>query len=95
MTHFTVDFTHGKGVVLREQYVEQFTGVYFADFIWEYFHPAFVNSANSHLKIFLQDGDPQQKSMTANRALDVSARLFSISPRSPDINPIKNFVHLV
>ena len=71
MAHFIiVTVAQGKGVVLCEQYVEQFTGTYFADFIWERFHEAFVNSANPHGKLFLQDGDPRQNSMAAIRALD-------------------------
>ena len=54
MAHFIiVTVAQGKGVVLCEQYVEQFTGIYFADFIWERFHEAFVNSANPNGKLFL------------------------------------------
>ena len=30
-----------------------------------------------------------------NAILDIGARMFSIPPRSPDINPIENFFHLV
>ena len=37
MGHFIVAIAHGKGVVLCEQYVEQFIGAYFADFIREHF----------------------------------------------------------
>ncbi|CAB3978781.1 Hypothetical predicted protein [Paramuricea clavata] len=47
-------------------------------------------------KLFLQDGDPRQNSVAAKRALDdVNAKLFSIPPRSPDINPIENLFHLI
>ena len=96
MGHFIVAIAHGKGVVLCEQYVEQFIGAYFADFIRELFHEAFANSANLHGKLFMQDGDPWQNSMAAKKTLDdVSARLFSIPPRSPDVNPNKNFFYLV
>ena len=47
MAHFIVAIEHRKGVVLCEQYVEQFTGAYFADVIREHSHDAFVNSANT------------------------------------------------
>ena len=72
------------------------TGAYFADFIRQHFHESFVNSAKLHGKPFLQNGNPRQNSMVAKRALDdVSARLFSIPPRSPDINPVENFFNLM
>ena len=88
MAHFIVAIAHRKGVVLCEQYVERFTGAYFADVIREQFHQAFVKSANPHGKLFLQDGDPRQNSMTAKRALDgVSARLFSI-PQEAQISTL-------
>jgi hypothetical protein len=46
--------------------------------------------------LFLRDGDPRQNSVAAKRALDdVNAKLFSIPPRSPDINPIENLLHLI
>ena len=45
---------------------------------------------------FLQDGDPVQNSALAKRAFkDVGALVFSIPPRSPDLNPIENLFHLV
>lgn len=71
----------------------QFSGACFSDFIQEYHHEAFANSANLLGKHFLQDGDTQRNSMTSKRALDdVSARLFSIPPsRRPDINPTESF----
>ena len=96
MPHFIVAIAHEKGVVLCELYIERFTGAYFADFIQVHFHEAFANSADPHGKLFLQDGDPQQNSMAAKRALDdVTARLFSVHLRSLDFNPIENFFNLV
>ena len=45
--------------------------------------------------LFLQDGDPSQNSLKVkNPIVDIGAQMFSIPPRSPDINPIENF-HLV
>ena len=45
---------------------------------------------------FLQDGDPVQNSALAKRAFKyVGALVFSIPPRSPDLNPIENLFHFV
>ena len=42
------------------------------------------------------DGCPCQNSKKALKALkDVSALVFKIPPRSPDLNPIKNFFAMV
>ena len=82
--------------MLCEQYEERFTGKYYAEFVRKHFPRAFTNSANPRGKLFLQDGDPRQNSVAAKRALDdVNAKLFSIPPRSPDINPIENLFHLI
>lgn len=44
----------------------------------------------------MQDGDPSQNSELAKAVMQqVDAELFPIPPRSPDINPIENFFHLV
>ena len=67
MAHFIVAIAHGEGVVLCKQYVERFTGAYFADFIREYFHEAFFNRANPHGKLFLEDGDLQQNAIAIAR----------------------------
>ena len=84
--------------MICEQYEERFTGEYFANFIRDYFNEAFANSANANAngKLFLQDGDPRQNSALAKKAMDdINARMFAIPPRSPDINPIENFFHLL
>ncbi len=96
MVHFIVAIAYRKGVMLCEQYEERFTGTYYAEFVRKYFPRAFTNSANPRGKLFLQDGDPRQNSVAAKWALDdVNAKLFSIPPRSPDINPIENLFHLI
>ena len=42
------------------------------------------------------DGCPRQNSKVAMTAIDkVGAKLFKIPSRSPDLNPIENFFHLV
>ena len=96
MANFMVAIAYNHGVNLCEQYEEKLTGQYFADFIREHFDSTFLNSPNPRGKLFLQDGDPRQNSALAKRAMsDVGARLFAIPPRSPDINPIENFFHLI
>ena len=91
-----VAIAYRKGVMLCEQYEERFTGEYYAEFVRKHFPRAFASSANPRGKLFLQDGDPRQNSVAARRALDaVNAKLFSIPPRSPDINPIENLFHLI
>ena len=42
------------------------------------------------------DGCPRQNSKMAMRAIEkVGAKVFRIPARSPDLNPIENFFHLV
>ena len=42
------------------------------------------------------DGCPRQNSKLAKRAIaSVGGTIFSIPPRSPDLNPIENFFHTV
>ena len=96
MAHFIVAIAYQKGVICCEQYQDRFTGVYFANFIRTHFESIFEKSANPRGKLFLQDGDPRQNSVPAKQAMnEVGARLFAIPPRSPDLNPIENFFHLV
>ena len=83
-----------EGVVAAVPY-EKMTGEYFAQFLREHFE-TILDKANKKTRLFLQDGDPSQNSCAAKEAMkDVKANLFSIPPRSPDINPIENFFHLV
>ena len=47
-------------------------------------------------RLLLQDGCPVQNSAAALKATSkVKADVFSIPPRSPDLNPIKNFFNLI
>ena len=56
----------------------------------------FEVSPNPTGKLFLQDGDPSQNSKAAKAAMDsIGCRLFTIPPRSPDLNPIENIFHLI
>ena len=94
MAHFFVAICYGQGVVLCEQFHEKLNGENFGNFVEKYFPDAFKKSANPKGKLFLQDGDPTQKSRKAKLAYDkVGCRRFSIPARSPDINPIENFFH--
>ena len=72
------------------------SGNFFSNFIAEHFDPMFIKAAKGEGRLFLQDGDPCQNSGMAKEAmLRVNATLFPIPPRSPDLNPIENFFHLV
>ena len=96
VAHFILAIAHKSGVVLCEQYAGRFNGAYFAEFIQEHFEGAFKISTNPRAKLFLQDGDPRQKSAIAMKAVyDIGARMYAILPRSPDINPIQRFFHLL
>ena len=94
--NFFVAIAFDRGVICCEQYHATLTGHMFAEFFTDHFSSVFKNSANPRGKLFLQDGDPRQCSKVARQAMDhLGCRMFSIPPRSPDINPIENIFHLV
>ena len=94
--NFFVAIAFGKGVISCEQYHSKLIGKMFAEFVAEHFSSVFDNSANPHGKLFLQDGDPQQCSRVARKAVEsLGCRMFAIPPWSPDISPIENIFHLV
>ena len=71
-------------------------GPKFANMVRKDFPSAFEQSANAVTKLFPQDGDPSQNSTVARRALDKTGSMtVAISLRSPDLNPIENFFHLI
>jgi len=44
----------------------------------------------------VQDGDPSQNAASVQKELrKIKAKVFSIPPRSPDLNPMENLFHLV
>lgn len=97
MANFFVAISHGHGTVLCKQYTWKVNGKNFADFVLRCFPEAFqklgVSPAGS---MFLQDGDPRQNSRVARNAFEtLGFEMFSIPPRSPDLNPIENVFHLV
>ncbi len=91
---FMVAIAYGKGVTMCEEFKVSLNGKSFADFVRAHFPPCFSASVNPEGKIFLQDGDPSQNSAVALEALaEIGGRKFSIPPRSPDLNTIKNLFH--
>lgn len=56
----------------------------------------FIRAQKGNSKLWIQDGDPSQNCTAVKRILQlIGAKLLSIPARSPDINPIENFFHLV
>ena len=91
-----VAISKGKRVVLCKQYFGAITGGKFARIIRTEFDGAFAASCNPDDKVFLQDGCPRQNSACARRALErKGAAIFSIPSRTPDLNCLETFFHLV
>ena len=91
---FVVAITHEQGVIICEPY-DKMNGEYIESFIRRNFERMFDMSGKESL-LFVQDGDPSQNSAKAKRAMTAcDAKVLNIPPRSPDINPIENFFHLV
>lgn len=93
---FMVAISYGKGVVMCIHYTGRLNASTYAEFVENQFPRAFAKSSNPVSRRFLQDGCPIQNSAKAKKMYDkVGALVFSIPPRSPDINCIENFFHLV
>ena len=93
-----VGISYAKGVVMCEQWDPNtvFNGRNYKEFVKSHFPNAIARSSNFKNKLILQDGDPVQKSKQANIAYsDIGCKIFSIPPRSPDINPIENIFNIV
>ena len=96
LAHFLVAIAHKKGVILCEEYKGHMTGAKFAEFVTKSLPDVFRRSANPRGRYFVQDGDKSQNSACAREALKkIGAHVFSIPPRSPDLNPIENMFNLV
>ena len=94
--NFMVAIAYNHGAVICKQYFGPITGEKFAGIIHSEFKNAFKNSENPKGKRFLMDGCPRQNSKIAKKAMaEVGGVLFAIPARSPDLNPIENFFHLV
>ena len=93
--NFMVAIAYDHGVVICEQYYGSITGEKFANIVKKTF-PAAFEITNQKSKRFLMDGCPRQNSKVAREAIDdVNALIFRIPSRSPDLNIIENFFHLV
>lgn len=96
MAKFMVAIAHGKGVIACHQYTGHIDGEKFAQIIKDQFPAMFQHSANPTRMLFLQDGDPSQNSALARDTWQsLGYSMFSIPPRSPDLNPIENTFHLI
>ena len=94
--NFMVAISYGKGAVLCEQYDGTITGKKMKAIVENRFPEAFKKSSSPTVKRFLTDGCPRQNCKVALTAYrDVGAKVCKIPPRSPDMNPIENFFHLV
>ena len=94
--HF-VAITYGECVILCESY-EHLTGTFFAEFIEKHFNSLFDKANKNGSRLWVQDGDPSQTSKAAKSAMancNCDASFIQIPPRSPDLNLIENFFHLV
>lgn len=95
MARFMVAICHGKGVIKCHRYEGKMNGEKFKEFVQGHFPEMFKMGNNSRGKLFLQDGDPSQNSKVVMDAVEkIPCQLFSIPPRSPDLNPIENIFHL-
>eukprot|EP00111_Clytia_hemisphaerica_P007141 TCONS_00020741-protein len=93
---FMVAISYDKGVVMCKEFEFRLNGYKFARMVRRDFPLAFNLSNNPKAKRILQDGCPVQNSSRGRRAIDrLGGHLFCIPARSPDINPIENFFHLV
>ena len=80
--------THEAGVMLCDQY-EKLDGEYFKNLVLKEFREMFKNAKKGRSRLWLQDRDPSQNSAAARMAMkSMRAKLLSIPPCSPDINPI-------
>ena len=92
---FMVGMSYGKGVVTCIPLTQRMCGQYYTDLIKSHFREALRLSGKTCNRI-LQDGDPSQNSKLARNELNRQhISLFSIPPRSPDLNPIENLFNQV
>jgi len=93
---FMVGISYQKGVVLCEYYDGSITGDKMVDIVESAFPMAFSNSISPNGRRVVMDGCPRQNCKKAYKAYDaVGAMIMKLPARSPDLNPIENFFHLV
>ena len=87
--------SYGKGVVLAKAY-KKLSGPKFANFVKKRFPKIIRKCQDGKKKQFLQDGDPSQNSGAATEAFaQLGMQVFTIPPRSPDLNPIENIFKIL
>lgn len=92
---YIVCISYTKGVICCKRY-EAMNGEYFRGFIESNFESILAKSNSPQVKRFLQDGDPSQNSAICKLELErMGMSMFSIPPRSPDLNPIENLFNNV
>ena len=90
-----VSISYNKGVIACDPY-EKLDGPYFEGYVRRTFPGLFKKAKKGKSMLWLQDGDPSQKSAAVKKVLkSIKVELFSIPARSPDLNPIENLFHLV
>ena len=90
-----VVISYMKGVIFCEQY-QKLDGDYIADFIRRNFRKILRKSGKRNSKLFVHDNCPVLNCAKARQALKaIRAELFTIPPRSPDLNPIENIFNIV
>ena len=92
---FMVAISYREGVFLCEQY-DRLNGSYFKELIQRKFPNMFKKANKGTSRLWVQDGDPSQNSALARSTwLKIRAKLLTIPPRSPDINPIENIFNII
>ena len=87
---------HTSGVVLCAEYLGSVTGQKVADIVNDHFENAFSMSVSPRGRRVLMDGCPRQHSKLACKAFDArNAKIFKIPARSPDLNSLENFFHMI
>ena len=85
----------GKDICYWKHY-EKLSGKLFTEFIVNNFLQMFKSSFNPTGNVFVQVGDPSKNSKAAKTALyKIGSVQFSLSPGSPDLNPIEDAFNLV
>ena len=97
MANFFVGISYRTGVVMCHHHDWKITGANFATHIVnEQFPAAFQKSGSAPPHRFLQDGCPKQNAKVSREAWERKNYIMvKIPARSPDLNPIENFFHLV
>ena len=93
-----VAIAYQKGVIMCEQWDPNTPslGIHYKEFVKKHFPVTFECSVNPKNKLVLQEGCPVQKSKQAQlRYAVVNCKVFSIPPRSPELNPIENMFLIV